>query len=266
MVFQFTDYKAVIRRYIKEHAHERGYQGQLARAASCQPSYLSQVLHSELHHLNPDQATGLATFWRLSEEEADYLLDLVNWARASSPTLKRRLEKKIRCVKQGKEDFSIHYQRPTIDQKDLERLYYSSWQYSAIHILLSIPAFRKVENISKRLHLDEAEVLRYLGLLEEMGLVAREGGQWTNIPGGLYLPKRSPLSAFHHANWRQKAVLSSQLPYERPIHFTEVCSHSQADEETLRNILSDAIEKIRKTVKPSKEEVLSCFCLDFFPV
>jgi len=264
-LFDSNDYKKFIREQIELNAGVRGYQSKLAEAAHCQKSYLSRVLHSD-DHLNPDQAIGLAQHWNLGPDEIDWFLELVELARAQTEPLKKRIRERLKTMKAKHEDLSHHFKKPRIGTSEKENLYYSSWHWSALHILTSIPAFRRVEVIAERLNLPRELVRDCLSKLELLGLVQNRGGEWKNVPGGLYLPKESHLSRNHHANWRQRALLDAQLPERNSIHYTDVVSHSFVDYETVKERLLEVIEASRKIIKPSKEEELSCVCIDFFRV
>ena len=83
-VFESLDYKRYMRQQIAAHGDVYGYKSRLAAAAGCQKSYLSQVLNGA-HDLTLEHAAGLAAFWQLPRLDGEYFMELVNWARASSP-------------------------------------------------------------------------------------------------------------------------------------------------------------------------------------
>src|SRR6185312_140032 len=100
---------------------------QLAEAAGCQRSFLSQVLASQAH-LNADHAIGLATYWNLPEIEKDFFLNLVSFARASSKTLKEYFSKKIEKSRSNR-DILVHSIGEKITMPDFKAAaFYSNWQ------------------------------------------------------------------------------------------------------------------------------------------
>lgn len=262
-VFEFTNYKDFIAHEIEKNREIRGYQSKLSDATRCQKSYFSHVLHSH-HHLNLDQAMGLATFWSFTPEETDWFLELVNFARAETELLKRKIRQRLKEMRAKRENLAERFKKPRIAISDKEYLYYSSWHWSALHIITSIPAFRKVEAISERLNLSKDFVRECLKKLEQMGLVKPVGSEWRVVPGGLYIPRESFLSANHHGNWRQKAILDAQRFPNDSIHYTDVVSHSFNDFEKIKDLLLATIDQTRKVVKPSKEEEISCLSIDYF--
>lgn len=70
-LFQFDSYKAYLKRVLLDHSSERGFQAKMARAAGCQPSYLTQTLRSEVE-LTPDHGAKLAKFLSMNGPETDY--------------------------------------------------------------------------------------------------------------------------------------------------------------------------------------------------
>ena len=97
-----------------------------------------------------------------------------------------------------------------------------------------------------------------------MGFVKSVGAEWRVALDGLYIPRESFLSANHHANWRQRAVIDSQRLPTDSIHYTDIFSHSFDDFEKIKDLFLSAIEQMRKIAKPSREEEGSCLCIDFF--
>src|SRR5688572_15900730 len=150
-VYQYKSYKDYLTQKIAENQHLRGYRRALAKAAACQPSFLSQALNSHVH-LTLDHGAGLCAYWQFDEARTDYFLDLMAWERAASPALRRRLEARLR----DRRDAAQQVRRrapaaPAVTAGLKEAVYYSSWHYAAIHTLTAIPAYRTVEAITQRL-------------------------------------------------------------------------------------------------------------------
>jgi uncharacterized protein (TIGR02147 family) len=276
-IWNYSDYKKYLRARSRALNLRRGFLSRLADAAGCQPSYLSQVLNSKVQ-LTPDQACSIASHLELSENEATYFLALVDLARAGSPLLKQRLSKQIFDLKTRAQKISERLQRPASQIADDQIVYYSSWTYSALHILSSTREFQTVDALSERLNIDREHVLNQLKQLESMGLVINEAGRWRHSGEELHLPATSPLISMHHANWRSRALMKAQaniadqhsLPAQRlsaqGLHFSGVYAISREDVQTIREILLRAIEAANKVVGPSASEELVALTCDFFIV
>src|SRR5476649_1674839 len=105
-VFSFMDYISFLRAKLKENASVYGYKAQLAEAAGCQRSYISQVLGEGSVHFTLEHTLGLAQFWNLSEAEKDYLIHLVLFARAGTKALKEHLRTKLETAKKDQENLT----------------------------------------------------------------------------------------------------------------------------------------------------------------
>lgn len=262
-LFTQTDYKAVLHAQITKHGDERGYRSQLAEAAGCQLSFLSQALHSHVH-LTPDHAAGLAEYWGFDSDERDYFLELVNLARAGSRVLKGILSKRLGEIRERHENLARRYKKADTARPEDQAHYYSSWHLSAIHILLTIPEFRDVQPIAKRLGLPVAVVQESLERLSKMGLAVRRKSEWHPGESDIHLPKHSVLTSMNHSNWRARAVLDAYKQDGAGIHYTAVHSLSRADFEKIKEMVLKFLDDTRAVVRPSKEEELACMTLDWF--
>jgi hypothetical protein len=82
----------------------------------------------------------------------------------------------------------------------------------------------------------------------------------------IHLGTDSPLLAKHHSNWRVKAIQSLDHAHPENLNYSSVVSIAHRDAQEVRNILLQAIEKIRAVVRPSTEEGVYCYCLDLFKI
>jgi uncharacterized protein (TIGR02147 family) len=258
----YSDYKAFIRDAIQKNSESRGYQGKLAEAARCQKSYFSQVVNGHTN-LNQDQAIGLCEFWHFDEDETDYFLELVNLARSQHPSLAKRIKNKLKKYREKHEKRTKRSGASEVIVNE-QWLYYSQWHWSAIHILVGIQRFQKIDAIAKCLGLPEHLVRDTLEILKQQNLVDHENGKWVIKPIHRHLSSDSPLNAMNHSNWRQRAILDSQFPQPSSLHYTSVQSHGTVDREKLKQIFLDAIGQSRDIISRSPNEEMTCLCLDFF--
>ncbi|MCB0385442.1 MAG: hypothetical protein KDD43_08620, partial [Bdellovibrionales bacterium] len=85
-IFKYLDYKEYLKKTIDKKTKVYGYRAKLAEAASCQRSFLSQVLHSS-PHLTLEHGIGLCRYWQFSPMERYYFLALIQPARAGNDEL-----------------------------------------------------------------------------------------------------------------------------------------------------------------------------------
>jgi hypothetical protein len=65
---------------------------------------------------------------------------------------------------------------------------------------------------------------------------------------------RSPLSIFHHNNWRQQAMQDAQRRNPGSIHYSVVQSLSRDDYERVKEVILECIQKTAAISGPSREE------------
>jgi uncharacterized protein (TIGR02147 family) len=218
-------------------------------------------------HLTPDQAYEACVFMGFSEAETRYFLKLVEYERAANPRYRTRLKQELDQMRSEQEDLKNRFREEQVGQSQSEMLYYSSWLWSAIHILTDIPKYRTTRAMATRLGIDEAWARHCLQTLEKFGLVRHAAGDtWIHSSGWIHLPKQSPMISVHHANWRTRAVLSSQNPNHTNLHYTIVQSVSLDDFARIKTHLLAAIEDYRKIADASPEQELICFNCDAFVV
>jgi hypothetical protein len=80
----------------------------------------------------------------------------------------------------------------------------------------------------------------------------------------VHLNRDSPLIRQHHTNWRMSAIQSLMNDNKEDLHYSTVSTLSRSDAEKLRADMTSLIENYVAVVKPSKEEVMYGFNLDFF--
>ncbi len=263
-IFEFETYRKYLSYKIKSMKDHWGYQAKLSQAAQCQPAYFSQVLKGN-SNLSFEQGMGLARYWNLNHDETDYFLLLIQWDRAGQDDLKNFLNQKMTIIKKNHEVIKNKFSHNLIDNSEVEKTYYSTWYWSAIHVIVSIPEYQTEDKIAKRLNLDASEVGKILNHLQQFGLVAKRNQKWILVKGNLHLSKESPMNFVNHLNWRIKAVQNSSLNQDG-VHFTSVYSISKEDYQHFKNLILDLIEKTRKLISPSKEEELIAFMCDIFKV
>jgi len=264
-IYNYTSYTAYLKDKVKAEKPAWGAWGRLAKAAGCQPTYLSQALKSKCN-LTQDQILGIAVYWNLSNDETDFFMLLLELERAGTRSLKNYLKSKIDKIRSDQEDIAKRLSKPRVELGEKETLYYSSWYWSALHIIVTIPKFQTASAIAQKLMLPQDLVTYSLEVLEKHGIVRKDGGLWKLGTADVHLPKSSPIIGIHHNNWRQKAVLDSTNPHSEGTHYTAVYSISQKDYQHLKEKMLDIIEYSRKVVGPSNEEELICFACDLFKV
>lgn len=263
-IYEYRDYKRFLIDLIEnDDTGGRGKRKELAESINCQVSHITNVL-SGSGHFNPEQAEASARFFGLNLQETEFLLLLIQYTRAGTNSLKKFYE---RILLERHEKFSALKSRlkmPDSLQSQEEAQYYSSWQFSAVHVLLSIPQFQTREAIANKLELPLVKIDKILSFLVEAGLCKKVGQRYFIVRPLLHLDKTSPLISKHHTNWRLRSILSLDQEKDENLHYSSVFTLSEKDYPRVREILAKALSEALKVITSSPEEEVATICLDLF--
>lgn len=264
MIFDFTDYKRYIAHLEALGSHiQKGFRTRLAEAAGCQSAFVSQVLNGKAQ-LSLEQGLRLAPFLKLDLLEQRYFLWMIEYSRSGTTELRSYFSDLMKDLRENYFKLQNRVNPELTLSIEAQNIYYSQWYYSAIHILVTIPGLNSIEAISKSLRLQLETVRDAVLFLLKMGLLAEKKGKLSPGPVQLHLD-RSSINIFkHHTNWRIKAIESLAEQKKTDMHYSTVSSLSEADVEVIRSMLAAVVESYVKTIKPSKEETLYGFNIDFF--
>jgi uncharacterized protein (TIGR02147 family) len=264
-LFDYKDYKNYLTDFF-DATGRSGKRSAFSKAIGCQPAYLSRVLNGEAH-LSPEQVDKASEFLGHTREEEKFFFFLVLWNRAGTPSLRKKIGDEI---KELRDQHLLLKNRVSLRQPlppDSQVTYYSAWYYTAVHMLFDIDEAWTPDLIASTLGLSLKRVSEVLSFLSENGLIQRTTSGYKILERETHIDSQSPLVAKHHINWRVKAIQSLEHGREESLHYSSVISVANKDIPKIREIMVDAIERIRRTVKISQpEETLYSYCLDLFPL
>lgn len=265
-IFRYLSYVSYINDVVKKNSSIYGYKAQMAKAANCQRSYLSQVL-AEKAELMPEHALGLCEFWQLSRTESEYFLNLVNLSRASTQNLKKYYLEKIKQMQIDQENLAKKFSDTMVLPDAKAAIYFSHWQNIAILMCLTIPELQKPEKIAHRFEIPLSTVLKTLEILKGLEMVEKlQDGGWRTTNQTIHIQRESPYNTLNHLNWRRLAVDRSFSDPLGGIHYTSAATLSKQDAILIKDLVLKLIEDTRKVIAPSKEEELYCLTCDWFKV
>jgi len=266
-IYNFNDYRTFLKHLLKTSPKKgHGVRSQWAKAMNCQVAYVSHILKN-LYEISIEQAEGLSRYLALSKEETEFFLLLVQKERAGTHQLKqfflKLIEEKIKQRQHIRNRMKIKTSLSIEDQA----IYYSSWIYAAVHIILTIPFYQdSPEKIAKYFNESLATIRRVLDFLETRNLIRVNNGHFSVLNNYLFINKDSPLFSHQQSFWRQKAIESIYKNNSEEIHFASLFTASETDIKKIKEILLKSIEESTEIIKPSKEEKLYTICMDFFEV
>jgi len=263
-VFDFDDYKTFLadfERYRK--GFERGFRSKLAECIDCQSGYVTRVLN-ESAHFSLEQGLKIALYLKLNEREQSFFLLLIEKDRAGTKELKAYFKSKINKER----DSYLNIKERVGDSRALtpseQSVYYSNWHYLAVHMLTTIKGFDNKESISQALGISLMAASDVILFLLQTGILLEEKGKLKAGITQVHLDRESPLIGQHHTNWRIAAIQSLANNSKSDVHYSTVSTLSKVDVEKLKSKIVNLIEEYVATVKPSLEEEIYGFNLDFY--
>jgi len=270
-IYDFLNYKDYLNRAFAISGTSRGLRARLAEALNCQSAFVSKVLNGDTH-FSTEHAIQISEFLGHSPDEEHYFLLLVQLGKSGSRKLETYFSKQIESIRKERREVkkrlkSEESQPMTLEEKSI---YYSSWIYGAIHVMVSIAGMDTKDAIARAFHLSPTEASRYLEFLVSTGILVEKSGRYKVGTRFLLLGQSSPtdiaLLSKHHTNWRIRAIHSLDRNASDELHYSGQFSLSRKDIETVRELLLKSLEKVDAIIAPSAEEQAFCLGLDFFRI
>ena len=261
--FSYSDYRKYIQDCLPIEGEKRGGRSKLAQALGVQTAFVSRVLHEDAH-FSLEQAVDVNSFLGHTEAESEYFMLLLQWSRAGSVKLKDFFQKQIDAIQEERqiivERLQVKNELSIADQMS----YYSTWYYSAIHMMLMVKRWQNPQSISNYLGLPLSLVVSVLEFLVRIGLAIEKDGAYSIGTNRIHLGKNSPILLRHHCNWRMRAMQSMDRFSQEDLFFSGPLCLSEKDAKRLREMLLKFLENMEKLIAPSPEEAVFCMGIDYF--
>lgn len=257
-MYDYTDYKA----YLKSRI-ERGSQRLLAEHIGCQPAFLSQVLRGK-PHLSLEQGLLASEYFQMSAAEQEYFILALQLGRAGTSKLSFYFASKMNALRRQQERVDSKIGGFEELNESTKAVYYSSWKYPLVLVLLSLPAPNQTSLLRVNTGLSDHELKKILAFLKSTGLAERRAGRWRPVNRRIHLGPEDPLIIPHHRNFRTLA--NSRLEEMKPdsLHYSSVMALSKTDAARVKNLLLETLSRTESLLRPSPEETARVFCIDYF--
>jgi uncharacterized protein (TIGR02147 family) len=264
-IYQFDGYKTFLVACEQESQRfHRGFRAKLAQAIGCNNAFVSQVLNKGAH-FSLEQGIHIARHLALKEDEQNFFLLLIEYERAGIQELREHFQKQLSSMREKFLNIKDRVHHQSVLSAEAQATYYSHWYYAAIHMIVTIGAYRSVASIARALSLKSNLVEDVISFLLSYNLLIEKGGEFLPGPSYLHLDRGSPNISKHHSNWRIAAISSLQSANKGDVHYSTVSTLSEKDVESLRDRLVQVVQDYVQTVqKSSHEESIYGFNLDFF--
>ena len=159
----------------------------------------------------------------------------------------------------------------TKDPKSLKSIkeakYYSSWQFAAVHVALSIPDMKNEQVVSRYLGIPVRKVKEIIEALAAMELIRIDNkGKTELLQNTIHLDRDSDIVSRHHTNWRLQAIRAIECDNKDAMHYSSIITASHEDAVRIKAVFLEAIDNVRGLVKASKDEAVFSYAVDFFPL
>lgn len=263
-IYEFSDYRNFLKAHMRKLPMQgHGVKASMAQLLGCQSTYISRVFTGKAN-FSLEQAEKLTDFLGLAEGEAHYFLLLVQKQRAGTARLEKYFEKQIEAARKQRLNLKDRLKvKKSLSIEDQAK-YYSSWEYSAIHVMVSISRFRSKSDLAQALRLPLKKISSVIDFLVSVELLLPTKDWYKLGEATLHLAADSPMISKHHTNWRIQVIKSLEKNSLEDIHYSSVITLSQEDAFRIKEHLIQFISRCKKIVRTSKEEEVYGFCCDFF--
>jgi uncharacterized protein (TIGR02147 family) len=266
-VLTFDNYKEYVQQRVRGMPHRgKGQFKKVADHLGIHTSLVSQIFNGP-RNLTPEQACAMAGYLGLSPLESEYFVLLVQLERAGTDELRKLTQAQLARLRDQGRGASTAKGSSAESLTDRDRaIFYSSWYYSGVRLLTSIPEYDSLDAIASYLNLPQNLVRQVLEFLVSTGLCIETNGKFKIGPKHTLLEADSPLLSRHLQNWRIKAMEKIPRANSRELFYSVPQTLSVEDFPAVRETLVDALAKIKKIVDKSPEERLACLSIDWFEV
>lgn len=253
-VYRHLDYRKAIVELVEERKQSDASVtfARIAEAALIEKTYISKVIKAKAD-FNADQLYSVCSYLRLSQDERNYLLLLLEYQRCALSVRKRELKDKI-VETQSKHLSTRKFLQQTqmvsgdLAEKYLE--YYLDPLAPIIHTYLSIPACQSnVTSIQKRIGITEGDLKRALEILLRLGIVEHKVSRNAYVPvvDNIQLAKESPLCLPSEILFRLQVIDQiKKLPPDQRF----LLSMTFSGREETRTYVHEQFLKFLKSVEP----------------
>jgi len=266
-LFGFRSYENYLNTYFSNKSARSGAKSRLSKCLQCQPAFLSKILRGEAH-LSLEMAYMACDYFGFTASEKEYFMLLVQHERAGSQSLRDYHDEKIQVILEEKKNIQKQLDIDCVITQEDRATYYGHWLYVSIHMLISIEGKNTIDEIITHFRIERSEVKKVIDFLVFKKIIIEKEGRFYPGMAHMHLDKSSLFTQQHHKNWRLKGMkdLESFDSKNKSLHYTVLYSLSKKDAENIKRKIVKLIEENIEIIAPSKEEVVYCNTIDFFPI
>jgi hypothetical protein len=142
--------------------------------------------------------------------------------------------------------------------------YYSSWFYSATHVLTMLPGGQTLESLTNKLHISRDTVSQVVAFLRSAGLLEETNGRLYASSRRVHLNDDSLMIANHHTSWNLKAAASHATSDPLDLHYSGPIALSRPNAQKVRAMLLEFIRELDPILAEPEEEAVYALSVDLF--
>jgi uncharacterized protein (TIGR02147 family) len=253
-VFGYLDYRVGLREALLDRGMSNS---QLASSMRIQASYLSRVMQKQTH-VSADQLFLGCQALQFNQEESDFILLLLDWARSDLPARREPLKKKILSIQESKRGtdhvLKAEFQNPATSSEFSD--YYLDPLLSIVHACLSIPTYQfKPERLAASLRIPEVKLKDILATLVRLGILTLEKNRYVVQKNHIHLDRKSVLNHAYQTLFRHTALEHLRsVPDGSKFQFAVTFSADEASRQKIHDEYNLFLKKIEPLVREAPSE------------
>lgn len=265
-VFEFDNYKEFLTAWIENRPKKgRGELQKISKHLNIHSTMVSHIVRGD-KHLSLEHGCSLAEYLGLNDLETNYFLTLIQFDRAGSHLLRKRIQKNLEELKNKSQQIKNRLPSSAELKEEDKAIFYSHWLYSALRLTTTIPEHDDRRKLLESFNFPANVVNEMLDFLLAKGLCVEENEQIKIGPSKTHLSKESPLVWKHHQNWRIKAFDRHQKLEDEELFFTSPLTISKKDMAVVREKIVQLIEQVSSVVDETEPERLACLNIDWVKI
>ncbi len=246
-IYQFDDYRKFLQECLKDNTSEEKLTlTKLAQICRVKTPYLSKCLSGSAD-LNADQSHLIGLYLKLSHEELEYFILLVDFARSYIQEYRKHLHGKIKALQ--KKNLKTEKNIKTLELSEEDKLaYYLEPLNLILHMCCTLDKGLELKELAKSLHVSLGKIEECVNRLISLGIIKREGETYISLVKGLHLPSTSPLCKTHQMIMRQKILNFQDALAEEGKGYNTMFTFS-CDYESYIKIKNDFLQFLKKADK-----------------
>ncbi len=261
-IWEFEFYREYLHEKAGGEGERTGLRKKLAEAIPVHTTFVSQVFKGKAE-FSLEQGEAINRFLGHTEDEGEYFILLLLKDRAGSDALKNRFKRKIKLMRDERLNIKKRLDAAEISEKDRDR-YYSSYLYSAIHVLTAVERYNRVESLAEALRISIAEVKALVEFMVRVGVLQEKGGNLSPTSKHVHLGSESELVLRHHSNWRFHTISNLQVLDREALHYSACLSLSQDDAFKVKDSILQNLKSNVAVISKSRDEVSYVMAFDFY--